>query len=566
MARHEPVGDGSPSTARQHGTEEKQHEVIDHEDEEVDGREASMVEDGIAEHKGSRPGSQRHNEGDLESTSIEGTNSYSDAVKVPRNKMRGLLARFSVLPEVKEPKKYPRRTKWMVTFIVAIGAAAAPFGSAIFYPALGQVASSLNATPTVTNLSITLYMLSTSIFPLWWSSFSETFGRRSIYIISFTLFNVFNILSAVSTSIQMLIVMRLLSGGASASVQAIGAGTIADIWEPRERGRAMGIFYLGPLCGPLLAPIIGGAISQPWGWRSTQWFLTIYGGVTLLMIIFALPETLVFQKDPIAEVETNTDLNRPLSRVSSRQVVQNTAKWLKISKMWLIDPLKIVLYLRFPAVLLTVLCASIAFGSLYMLNISLQDTFSRSPYSFSVMIVGLLYIPTSIGYIIASVFGGMWSDFIMRREAKRANRIDENGGYIYRPEDRMRENAYAGALIYPAALIWYGWSVEKQLFWAVPVVANFFFGLGSMIIFSLSTTMLTEFMPKKSSTGVAVNNFMRNIFSCVGGTITAPVIRAIGNGWLFTIVGLLAFTSVGAIWSMRRFGAQWRVAMEAKMG
>lgn len=71
------------------------------------------------------------------------------------------------------------------------------------------------------------------------SSFSETLGRRTIYLISFALFVVFSVLSAVGTNIAMLIVMRILGGGASASVQAVGAGTIADIWEPQERGRAM---------------------------------------------------------------------------------------------------------------------------------------------------------------------------------------------------------------------------------------------------------------------------------------------------------------------------------------
>lgn len=88
----------------------------------------------------------------------------------------------------------------------------------------------------------------------------------------------------------MLIVMRILGGGAAASVQAVGAGTIADVWEVKERGRAMGIFYLGPLCGPLLAPIIGGALAEKLGWRSTQWFLAIYGGAVLFFLFFALPE------------------------------------------------------------------------------------------------------------------------------------------------------------------------------------------------------------------------------------------------------------------------------------
>ena len=143
-------------------------------------------------------------------------------------------------------------------------------------------------------------MLATAITPLWWSSFSETLGRRTIYLISFTLFLVFNILAAVSTNIAMLIVMRMLGGGAAASVQAVGAGTIADIWEVRERGKAMGIFYLGPLCGPLFAPIIGGALAQRFGWRSTLWFLAIYGGAVLIFLFFALPEvSLLCPLDPV---------------------------------------------------------------------------------------------------------------------------------------------------------------------------------------------------------------------------------------------------------------------------
>src|SRR5688572_5897798 len=134
----------------------------------------------------------------------------------------------------------------------------------------------LEASETVTNLTVALYMLAMSIFPLWWSSFSETLGRRTVYIVSFALFLVFSVLSAVSVNISMLIVMRILAGGASASVQAVGAGTIADIWETAERGRAMGIFYLGPLTGPLFSPIVGGALSQAFNWRAPMWFLAVY--------------------------------------------------------------------------------------------------------------------------------------------------------------------------------------------------------------------------------------------------------------------------------------------------
>lgn len=168
-----------------------------------------------------------------------------DAIVVPRSQRRGLLARFALIPEVENPEHYARQTKWFLTFIVAFCAMAAPMGSAIVMPVLQEISTAFNATETVTNMSVAVYMLSMSIFPLWWSSFSERLGRRTIYISSFILFVVFAILSAISKSIAMLIVFRVLSGGAAASVQAVGAGTIADIWETKERGRAMGIFYLG---------------------------------------------------------------------------------------------------------------------------------------------------------------------------------------------------------------------------------------------------------------------------------------------------------------------------------
>jgi multidrug resistance protein len=341
-------------------------------------------------------------------------------------------------------------------------------------------------------------MLSMSIFPLWWSSFSETLGRRTIYLTSFALFTLWNIVAAESTSIGMLIVMRVLGGGASASVQAVGAGTIADIWETYERGKAMGVFYLGPLLGPLLAPIIGGVLSQAWGWRSTQWFQVIYGGVLLLVLTFCLPETLARPREaiPLPQTIEGTETRPEMARVSTRQSVHTkTKRAAKIFKTCIIDPLSVLAYLRFPAVLISVYLASITFGSLYVLNISIQQTFSESPYNFKVIIVGLLYIPGSLGYLVASVIGGRWTDVIMHREARKAGRYDENGKLIFRPEDRLRENAWMAAIIFPGGMIWYGWTAEKGIIWIVPMIANFFFGIGSMIIFGCVTTMLTEYVP-----------------------------------------------------------------------
>lgn len=331
----------------------------------------------------------------------------------------------------------------------------------------------------------------------------------------------------------------------------------------------MGIFYLGPLCGPLLAPIIGGALAQKWGWRSTQWFLTLYGVVILFFLIFALPETLKVSKPTVDEDDSAAaTLEQGLARVSSRQKVQQASKkWTGMLKRWFIDPLRVILYLRFPAVSLTVYYASITFGALYMLNISLQETFSKGLYNFSTTKVGLIYIPNSLGYLLASLFGGRWADRIMARDAKRAGRDDEKGKPVYHPEGRMRENAWIATILYPAALIWYGRTAQKGIHWVVPFIANFWFGIGSMLVFGMATTMLTEFMPKKTSSGVAVSNFARNILSCIGAVTAEPLIVAIGNGWLFTGIGIIAMSSSGVVvWAMRKYGPKWRTVMDRELG
>jgi multidrug resistance protein len=423
---------------------------------------------------------------------------YEPPPIVPRHLRRGLLARFALVAETTEPTRYPRRTKWAITFVVAIAAAAAPTGSATIMPALPEVAKYFHSSDTVTNLSMAMYMLSMSIFPLWWSSFSETLGRRTIYIVSFTTYTIFAVLASVSTNISMLIVTRILAGGSAASVQAVGAGTIADIWEPRERGKAMGIFYLGPLCGPLFAPIIGGALAQKFGWRSTQWFLVIFGVVVTIGLTLLLPETLqkrkateretpdessqIASKEAMAgraqsnllEKSTNSsefrDKSAALDRTTTRESVKiKTKKIVKFLKRGFLDPLKIILLLRYPAVAVTVYYAAITFGSLYFLNISIETAFSNKPYNFSTLIVGLVYIPGSLGYFLSSILGGRWLDHIMKREARKKGRIDTNGNLIFRPEDRMKENAWLACFLFPAALITFGWLVQYGVHWIFPV-------------------------------------------------------------------------------------------------
>lgn len=66
----------------------------------------------------------------------------------------------------------------------------------------------------------------------------------------------------------------------------MGAATLADIFEPHERGTKMGIFYMAPLLGPSLGQILGGLLTTAFDWQGSFWFLTIFAGISWLSFVF----------------------------------------------------------------------------------------------------------------------------------------------------------------------------------------------------------------------------------------------------------------------------------------
>lgn len=214
------------------------------------------------------------------------------APTVPRGERRGLLAQLPFIPEYQDARDYPRLIKHVITFVIAFASITGPMGTSIMLPAIDDILRDLHTSASTVNVLVGTYLLALGIFPLWWLAFSEQVGRRLIYVVLFILFCGFLVGAALSNSIGELIGFRVLCGGCLALVQAVGAGTISDLFVQEERGTAMGIYYLGPLMGPFLAPILGGVVAQVWGWRATQWLMVIFLGCNVVLILFVLPETL----------------------------------------------------------------------------------------------------------------------------------------------------------------------------------------------------------------------------------------------------------------------------------
>ena len=143
----------------------------------------------------------------------------------------------------------------------------APVASSMFTPGVHQIAESLGTQVTTVVGCTTGFVTMLGIGPLILAPLSESFGRRTLYLLCFTMFTLMQIPSALSPNIGTLIAMRTLSGFFGSVGIANGGGSISDMFEPGSRASIYGWYLLGPLLGPTLGPALGGIIVQRLGWR-----------------------------------------------------------------------------------------------------------------------------------------------------------------------------------------------------------------------------------------------------------------------------------------------------------
>jgi predicted MFS family arabinose efflux permease len=104
--------------------------------------------------------------------------------------------------------------------------------------------------------------------------------------------------------------------------------------------------------------------------------------------------------------------------------------------------------------------------------------------------------------------------------------------------------------MYPLGILMYGWTINKGLFVVIPEIGTFFFGFGMMITFATTTTYLIDAVPGRSSSAVAMNNLIRNILAALGAVVGKPLVEALGNGILFSILAGVGLASSGFIWAI----------------
>ncbi|CAG8520621.1 14263_t:CDS:2 [Rhizophagus irregularis] len=396
-----------------------------------------------------------------------------------------------------DPKCWPRKKKNFILFITSLAGMVAPLSSTIFYPSIIIIENDFKTSGVLANGIIGVYILFMGVAPLGWAAYSDAFyTRRNVYLASFTIYIIGTVICGLSNSIWLLLAMRLVQACGASAVLSIGAGTISDVFHSLERGRAYGIFYLGPLVGPVIGPVIGGYVTDYLGWRWILWILAVIGGLILILIFFTFPETYL----------PPTNLPNPNNTTSNSQRRKR------------FDPTSPLRLLKYPNMSLVIVYISITFAVIYLQNTLVGPSFANI-YHVSASTVGLIFLAPGTGYMIGSVIGGKWSDYVLIEAKKRNNGV----GY---PEMRLH-SVWIGCFFISVSYICYGWFLEARLHIALPIIAMFTGGFSLVTVYNSVSTYLVDAFPGRSASAIAINNLTRSLAAALFTFVSVPFEKAV---------------------------------------
>jgi EmrB/QacA subfamily drug resistance transporter len=174
--------------------------------------------------------------------------------------------------------------KRSVLLVATFAAFLTPFLGSAVNLALPAIGKDLNASALELGWVISSFILSSAIFLLPFGRLADIIGRKKIFTAGIFLFTISTFIILFSNSITSLIILRVFQGLSSAMIFGTSMAIITSVFQPGERGKAMGINITAVYLGLSLGPVIGGLLTQYFGWRSIFAFLIPFGIISLILI------------------------------------------------------------------------------------------------------------------------------------------------------------------------------------------------------------------------------------------------------------------------------------------
>lgn len=321
----------------------------------------------------------------------------------------------------------PGRERGLAMAAVMTMTTMAVFDGSMINIALPQIARSLDASLGATVWVSNGYLLSAAMTLAIFAALSSRIGFRSIFTFGLTVFTLASVGCALSSSLEMLIIMRVLQGIGGAATLSIGPAILRSVFPNRLLGRILGLNALLIGSSTAIAPILGGTILSTMSW---QWLFAInipLGIMAVILTLRVIPDNPALKREPFdfagavlsaaalgalimaADAFThpgNGELTTAVIYASAAIITGMAFVWVQRRVTKPLLPLDIFASSRFSLAALTSLASFVSQGITF---IALPFLF-QSVYGYSALVSALLFTPWPIGIILAAPHAGRLAD------------------------------------------------------------------------------------------------------------------------------------------------------------
>jgi EmrB/QacA subfamily drug resistance transporter len=135
---------------------------------------------------------------------------------------------------------------------------------------------------------VTAYILASTVTTLLYGKLGDQYGRKRWLMIAIVLFLIGSALSGLSHNMDQLIAFRAVQGLGAGGLMVGAIATIGDLVSPRERGQYMGYMMAAMTLAMIAGPLVGGGITDAWGWRWIFYINMPIGAAALVYLYFTL--------------------------------------------------------------------------------------------------------------------------------------------------------------------------------------------------------------------------------------------------------------------------------------
>jgi DHA1 family bicyclomycin/chloramphenicol resistance-like MFS transporter len=180
-----------------------------------------------------------------------------------------------------------RRVLILLVAMAAIG----PMALNILTPAIPGLAVTFAAEPAAVQLTLSLYLFGLAVSQLVMGPLSDRFGRRPVVLGGLILAVVSSVAALAATSIEALVVARIVQAVGVSTGVVVGRAIIRDLYDRDHAAAMIGVVTAATVVAPMLAPMIGGFLDTALGWQAIFAFVGLVSAATLVGAIFSLAET-----------------------------------------------------------------------------------------------------------------------------------------------------------------------------------------------------------------------------------------------------------------------------------